>query len=232
MAATRVVLILGAGPRVGASVAEKFASNGYKVAVASRSGTGAKTANGFLSLKADFTKPDSIPGVFAAVKTEFKASPNVVIYNAASLTPPPDKDSFLSIPVESVTSDLNINTISPYVAAQQAVSGWETLPKDTKKTFIYTGNILNISISPVPLMADLGMGKSASSFWINLADITYSARGYRFFYADERQKDGKSKGAAIDGPAHADFFAQLADHEGNVPWLATFVKDQGYVQFK
>lgn len=36
----------------------------------------------------------------------------------------------------------------------------------------------------------------------------------------------------LDGPAHANFFAQLADHEGDIPWLATFVKDKGYVHFK
>lgn len=39
-------------------------------------------------------------------------------------------------------------------------------------------------------------------------------------------------GMALDGPAHADFFTQLAAHEGKVPWHATFVKDKGYVQFK
>jgi hypothetical protein len=54
----------------------------------------------------------------------------------------------------------------------------------------------------------------------------------RFFYADERYEDGKSKGSEIDGPAHGDFFAQLAKQEGNVPWHATFVKDKGYVEFK
>jgi hypothetical protein len=54
----------------------------------------------------------------------------------------------------------------------------------------------------------------------------------RFFYADERTEDGKIKGMAIDGPAHAEFYAQLAKHEGSVPWHATFVKDKGYVQFK
>lgn len=179
MAASRVVLILGAGPRVGASVAEKFASNGYKVAIASRSGTGAKNTNGYLSLKADFTKPETIPGVFDAVKAEFNTSPAVVIYNAAALTPPPDKDSTLSIPVEAFTSDLNINTVSPYVAAQQTVSAWESLPKDTKKTFIYTGNILNLNVVPVPLMLTLGVGKSASAYWVGVSDATYSAKGYR-----------------------------------------------------
>jgi len=232
MTAKPVVLILGAGPRVGASVAEKFASNGYKVAVASRTGNGTKTAKGYLSLKADFTKPESIPALFDAVKTEFHNSPSVIVYNAAALTGPPDKDSLFSISAESVASDLNVNTISPYVAAQQAVIEWEKLPKETKKTFIYTGNIMNVSIVPMPMMLDLGMGKSASAFWLGLADATYSAKGFRFFYADERHADGKNKGMALDGVAHGDFYAELANHEENVPWHATFVKDKGYVQFK
>lgn len=180
MAGSNVVLILGAGPRVGASVAEKFASLGYKVAVASRKGTGVKTDKGYLSLKADFTKPDSIPALFAAVKAEFQIAPNVVVYNAAALTPPPDKDSVLSISAEKVALDLNVNTISPYVAAQQAIIGWETLPQETKKTFIYTGNMLNLLILPMPMMLNLGVGKSASAYWIGVADATYSAKGYRY----------------------------------------------------
>lgn len=179
MAAKPVVLILGAGPRIGASLAEKFASNGYHVALVSRKGTGAKTDKGFLSLKADLTKPNSVPALFDAVKTEFNSSPSVVIYNAGSLTMPPDPESVLSIPVESVISDLDINTITPYVAAQQALSGWETLPKETKKTFIYTGNISNTAIVPMPMMMNVGMGKSASAFWVGLADTLYSSRGFR-----------------------------------------------------
>jgi NAD(P)-dependent dehydrogenase (short-subunit alcohol dehydrogenase family) len=178
MATKNAVLILGAGPRIGASVAEKFASIGYSVAVASRSGTGTKTADGFLSLKADFTKPDSVPALFDAVKTEFHAFPSVVIYNAAAFTAP-DQDSALSVPAESVTADLNVNTISPYVAAQQAIRGWETLSKETKKTFIYTGNILNVFVVPMPMVLTLGIGKSASAFWVGTADTAYSAKGYR-----------------------------------------------------
>lgn len=177
MANEPVVLILGAGPRIGVSVAEKFASSGYKVAVVSRSGN--KTVEGVLSLKADLTKPDSISALFNAVKTEFHVSPSVVIYNAAALTNPPAKESMFSTSAESVESDLNVNVISPYVAAQQAVIGWETLPKETKKTFIYTGNIMNVSILPMPMMLTLGMGKAASAFWIGLADAMYSARGFR-----------------------------------------------------
>ncbi|BCS29502.1 uncharacterized protein APUU_71072A [Aspergillus puulaauensis] len=227
-----VALVLGAGPRVGASVAATFATKGYQVAIASRSGTGNKTAEGYLSVKADFASPSSIPGVFSAVKAAFQAAPSVVVYNAASLTPPPDANSVLSVPVDSFTTDLNINTVTPYVAAQEAVKEWESLPADAKKSFIYTGNILNVKIPPVPVFLNLGVGKSASAYWIGSADTLYSERGYRFFFADERSEDGSSRGNAIDGPAHAEFFAQLADHAGNVPWHATFVKGKGYVKFE
>ena len=50
----------------------------------------------YLSLEADFAKPKSIPALFDAVKTEFHTSPSVVVYNAAALTGPPDKNSLFS----------------------------------------------------------------------------------------------------------------------------------------
>ena len=178
MAANKVALILGSGPRVGQAVAEGLAKEGYKVAIASRSGNGAKNDAGFLALKADFTKPESVPSVFEGVKSELGSFPSVVVYNAAALTPPPGEGMF-SIGVEKFASDLNINTTSPYVAAQQAVKGWGTLPADTKKTFIYTGNGLNTMVFPVPLMTTLGVGKSASAYWIGTADLTHSKAGYR-----------------------------------------------------
>ena len=53
----------------------------------------------------------------------------------------------------------------------------------------------------------------------------------RFFYADERTVDGAMKGMSLDGDAHGKFYVTLADHEGDIPWQATFVKDKGYVKF-
>lgn len=53
----------------------------------------------------------------------------------------------------------------------------------------------------------------------------------RFFYADERKEDGSIKGMELDGEAHGEFFAELAKHEGNIPWDATFVKGKGFVDF-
>jgi hypothetical protein len=36
---------------------------------------------------------------------------------------------------------------------------------------------------------------------------------------------------ALDGDAHAEFYAHLATGAKDVPWHATFVKGQGYTRF-
>ncbi|KAK6067510.1 short-chain dehydrogenase [Seiridium cupressi] len=225
-----VALILGSGPRVGTAVAKQFAGSWYSVAVASRKATGGKTAEGYMSIKADLSDTSSIPAVFNAVKAEFHSAPSVVVYNAADLTPPVGDDLF-SIPVESLASNLNTNTVSVYAAAQEAVKGWETLTKDAKKVFIYTGNKQNTGIGPMLLTVTLGIGKSASAYLIGAAVTRYSKLGHRFFYADERNADGSQKGMQLDGDAHAEFYAQLVSGEKDVPWHATFVKGQGYIEF-
>lgn len=179
MTSTPVVLILGSGPRVGASVAKYFAENDYKVAIASRKCSNDTDINGVFSLQADLSKLESIPALFRAVKDHFQADPSVVVYNAAALTPPPDQSSMFSISPTSITNDLRVNTISAYVAAQEAVKAWDATPNDTKKTFIYTGNMQNVAVVPVVMMMNLGIGKSASASWIGLADINYAQKGYR-----------------------------------------------------
>jgi len=231
MSAQSVILVLGAGPNVGKAVAKKFAQAGYAVALAARRAESGKTPEGYRSIKADLSSPSLVPSIFETVKSEFGRPPNVVVYNAATLTPPPDVNSLFSLPSENLVRDLNVNTISAYVAAQEAVKGFDELPKETTKAFIYTGNILNTKILPVPMIVSLGVGKSASAYWIGTADATYADKGYRFFYADQRKPDGSQMDMGVDGDAHADFFWQLASGETTVPWHATFVKDKGYVNF-
>ena len=179
MAAKPVALVLGIGPGIGSAVAKKFASIGYQVAVVSRSGGAIRSSDAFLSIKADFTRPDSIPAIFDQVKADLKAAPNVVVYNAAVRTLPPVEGDMFSTTIATLTADLNVNTLSPFVAAQQAVREWEALPEDIKKTFIYTGNIMNVKPLPLAATISLGLGKSASSSWISLADALHSAKGFR-----------------------------------------------------
>lgn len=179
MAATPLALILGAGPRVGASVAKSLAAEGYKIAVVSRKASPVEDSKGYLYFQADFTKPETVPMLFEQVTKQAGTAPSVVVYNAAALTPSGEQGSPLSIPAASFISDLNINTVTPYMAAQEAMKGWKTLPEDQLKTFIYTGNKLNTVVKPVPLFLTLGVGKAASAYWVGTADSAYAANKYR-----------------------------------------------------
>jgi len=175
MASKPVALVLGAGPNLGASIVTSLTKLGYRIATASRNGTGAiDPSTGTLSLRADFATPSSIPPLFSEIKQNFSTSPSVVIYNAANLTPPPDSSNPLSIPTSDFEKDLNINTVSAYVAAQETIRGWEELGKEGgKKTFVFTGNLLNQKVMPVPVFVTLGVGKSASAHWVGLADEVF-----------------------------------------------------------
>lgn len=79
-------------------IADKLSKDGYRVAIASRSASnGVIDQKGFLSLQADFAQPDEIASIFAAVEDRFHSPPSVVVYNAGSITKPPQEDDPLSI---------------------------------------------------------------------------------------------------------------------------------------
>ena len=87
-----VIFILGAGPRVGSSVARKFAAQGFSVAIAARGVTdGSISIEGYLQLCVDLSQPASVPAAFETIKTRLGAPPSVVVYNGrppASLQTP------------------------------------------------------------------------------------------------------------------------------------------------
>ena len=53
----------------------------------------------------------------------------------------------------------------------------------------------------------------------------------RFYYADERKPNGSAAFKDIDGKAHGEFYAQLAEAKAQGPWQQTFVNGVGYKQF-
>jgi NAD(P)-dependent dehydrogenase (short-subunit alcohol dehydrogenase family) len=75
-----VILILGAGANIGKSVAQRFAKNGYKVALVGRKLASHTDSTKELQIKADFTNPASIKTVFDEVTSKLGV-PNVVVYN-------------------------------------------------------------------------------------------------------------------------------------------------------
>jgi hypothetical protein len=81
--------------------------------------------------------------------------------------------------LEDFNKDLNINTTSAYVAAQQAALGFEQLPETASRTFIYTGNVLNTDLTIAPYLS-LGVGKSATAHIINSAATVYADQGFKY----------------------------------------------------
>ncbi|KAL8652365.1 MAG: hypothetical protein Q9226_004305 [Calogaya cf. arnoldii] len=226
MSSSPVILILGAGPNIGQHVAQAFAAKGYKLALASRKAKEESTGEQ-LNISSDLADPKSVVDVFSKVK-ETLGLPSVVVYNAAALTVNDAKDP-LSLPLADFTRDMNINTTSAFVAAQEAVSAFKQLPDSASKTFIYTGNKLNTT-TMAPLL-DLGVGKSATAHIIQSAAAAYAERGFKFYFADERKADGDAVYSNIDGEAHGKHYLQLAEDKEQGPWQQTFVKGIGYKKF-
>lgn len=54
----------------------------------------------------------------------------------------------------------------------------------------------------------------------------------RFYFADERTPEGKPVGMKVDGPGAAEEYWNLVERKDQGPWLYSFVKGQGYVDFE
>lgn len=147
---------------------------------------------------------------------------------AYSLTRKPAERSPLTSSAEDMTKDFNVNTLSPYIAAQQAIKGFDKLPSEVYKTFLFTGNRSNTIV--IPSLLNFGMTKGATWYMIQSLVAAYKDTRYQFYYVDERTPEGKGM-MHVSGKAHANFFAQLAEKEDQGPQLATFVKRKGYTAF-
>ncbi|RMJ17317.1 hypothetical protein CDV36_003005 [Fusarium kuroshium] len=225
-----VILIFGAGANTGYGVADAFSRKGYKVAVVSR-GALAPVFEGrdFLHVKGDLADTSSVEAAYKRTVDEL-GIPSVVVHNAFASTMAPDNTNPIQLPVSDLTADLAINTTSLLQLLQLAISGFAKLPDSASRTFIYTGNKANLE--PFPPFLSLGVGKAAGSHMISFAAKAYSPRGYKFYYADQRNEDGSPVMAAIDGSAHGEFYTELAESKTQGPWLASFVKGKGYVKFE
>ena len=80
-----IILILGAGPRVGTSVAKTFAAKGYSVALASRKASQANSTANEIHIPTDFADPGTIANAFAQVK-ESRSSSDVTSGSNGGLT--------------------------------------------------------------------------------------------------------------------------------------------------
>lgn len=186
---SRVALIVGAGSNIGASLVKGFLAAGYRVATVSRSNPATTSSSNknnedcYHAIQADASDPSSIPRIFADLSSAKKdwAFPSVIVWNAATLTPPSTADNPLGISLEALDRDLGLMIKSPFLAAQTAVEVWkETSGEEKRKgTFIMTGNILPRKILPMPRLVTSGIGKSGANFWVGLADVVLKDKGIR-----------------------------------------------------
>jgi len=71
-----------------------------------------------------------------------------------------------------------MNTASPLIALQQSVLGFRSLAdKDASKTFIFTGNILNLKT--IPGLLTFGLTKNATAYAIRslVENKSYDSEG-------------------------------------------------------
>jgi NAD(P)-dependent dehydrogenase (short-subunit alcohol dehydrogenase family) len=236
------VIMLGAGPNIGQTLARTFASAGHKVALVSRSGPGEGfDKNRLLRIRANLTKPKIVRSIFATVKQKLGV-PNVVVYNAGRATPPLDASNLLTVDPAALEADMHLMNTTPYIAAREAVVGFESLDRNLSTAYIYTGNWLSAVTKPRPLLTTLAMGKGATSVCIGMAAEVFRDKGYRlvyrglypeektlgkkiqiltkrarFNYADERTPEGSGTTKGITPSAHAEICLQLAEGTAKGP---------------
>lgn len=180
MAPSPILLVLGAGANVGAGLAKRFASTGYKVALVSRRGAGeTKPDDGYLHIKADLSDVSVYPGIYSQVRAAFGGVPSTVVYNAASLTPPAESGNLFSVPLDGLQRDLDIAVKGAYVAAGEAYRLWTEANDGGKKVFIYTGNMTAKAHLAIPNIVTLGIGKHGAWYWLGVADKLYKEKGFR-----------------------------------------------------
>lgn len=86
-------------------------------------------------------------------------------------------DNPLALPLTEIDQSRKAGLDGAYVAAQQALQVWKSLPANTPTAFIYTGNALN-QIA-IPGVLPFALGKVAAAMLIEYAANAYGPHGYR-----------------------------------------------------
>lgn len=155
----RHLLIVGAGPGLGGSIAHRFGAGGYHVTLLARSADGlGHLAKGLAdtdavvdTLTADAGDPDGLRAVLTSLY-ERDAAPGVLVYNAALGAP----DSLLGSAVGDLHHAYDVDVVSAIAAVQAAAPAMRAAGGGT---ILFTGG--GFADHPVPALATLSLGKAA-----------------------------------------------------------------------
>jgi NAD(P)-dependent dehydrogenase (short-subunit alcohol dehydrogenase family) len=150
------LLLIGAGPGVGAAVVRRFGREGFRGTLISRSGSAdlaAELRGGGLEIEAIAADIADLNGYRATLEGIFGSpgAPGVVVYNAAVLDP----GQILDATLEQLRTAHDVDVIGAVVAAQVAAP---VLRAAGGGTMLATGG--GFADNPVPALATLSIGKA------------------------------------------------------------------------
>lgn len=132
--AEKIALIVGAGAGLSASLARKFAGNGYRVALAARNAdklADLATETGAKAYTCDAASPEEMAALFAALDRDLGAA-DVAVYNPSARVRGPVHD----LDPDKVRDALMISSYGAFLMAQEAVK--RMLPKKSG-ALLFTG---------------------------------------------------------------------------------------------
>ena len=155
----RRLLIIGAGPGVGGSLARRFAEGGYHVTLLARTADGVrKLAEGLVdtgavldTITADAGDPEGLRATLSALYARDHA-PGLLVYNAAQGAP----DSLMGSDVRDLHHAYDVDVVGAVVATQVAAPAMRAAGRGT---VLFTGG--GFADHPVPALATLSLGKAA-----------------------------------------------------------------------
>jgi NAD(P)-dependent dehydrogenase (short-subunit alcohol dehydrogenase family) len=165
---TDVCAVVGMGPGVSMGVAQKFASEGYKIAMIARSVdklsdyAGQFQPGSAIGYPADAADPASLESAFNQIRAEMGA-PSVLVYNAAVINQGPPTE----IDPEQLVADFRVNVAGALAAAQQVIPA---MRQAGRGTILLTGG--GLALNPYPDYCSLAVGKAG------LRNLAFSLHDY------------------------------------------------------
>jgi NAD(P)-dependent dehydrogenase (short-subunit alcohol dehydrogenase family) len=152
------LLLIGAGPGVGAAVARRFGREAFRATLVSRGEGLDEVAAGLrdegMSVSQLVSDVEDLDGYRKALRTLYEApdAPGVLVYNASLLVP----DGILTSTVEHLREAYDVDVVGGIVAAQIAAP---VLRAAGSGTILFTGG--GFADHPVPALATISIGKAA-----------------------------------------------------------------------
>ncbi len=155
----RRLLLVGAGPGLGAAVARRFCDGGYRVTLVARSTDGLRDLADSLSdtgaqvdtIAADASDPEALGSRMAELYSE-SGAPGLIIYNAVMGAP----DQLLNSSVEHLQTAYAVDVIGAIVVTQVSAPAMRAAGSGT---IIVTGG--GFADHPIPALATVSIGKAA-----------------------------------------------------------------------